>query len=381
VALLAAIGVIGGFAQFLALGASQAGGRSAAAVEAAQGQIRLGAVLSGTALVVVAGLAIAAKKQRLPARALALSIPLVVGADLWRNSLPFWDYSPIQEELLGGDPITDYLSSDPQPYRVLQIPGAEVYPGNTLMGYAVPQLLGYHGNELHRFDELLGGKNQWRNLGALNLWDLFGVGYLIVPSGVDFVENEPRLAALFEKIMSDVRSSAGAPADLYTSVAPPKLARLVPGALKAADEEALATVVDPRFDPDRLVLLDPQAGVSPASLNEMPEPLADSVILEDWRPGRVALRVSPPVTQDAYLVVAENWYPDWKATVDGTPAEVMRGNVSLLTVPVPAGASEVELLFSSTGYRTGRLITWIALVITVLALLLPPVLRKRAAVA
>src|SRR2546421_9438861 len=45
----------------------------------------------------------------------------------------------------------------------------------------------------------------------------------------------------------------------------------------------------------------------------------------------------------SYLLIAENWYPDWEATVDGQPAAVLRGDYSLLTVALPAGAKVVEL--------------------------------------
>jgi hypothetical protein len=378
---LSAIGAVGGLARFFALGAEQPGAGPAAAVETAQGSVRFGALWSGVALAALAGVTMGWRRRLLPILAFAVLLPLIVGADLWRNSRPFWTFSPIQRELLGGDSITEYLQSRRDPYRVLQIPGAEPYPGNTLMGYGVPQLLGYHGNELHRFDELLGGKNQWRNLGGLNLWDLYGVEYLIMPSGIGVVENEPQLAELYGKTMSEIESSAGATIDLYARAESARMARLVPGALKAPDDQAIATVVDPRFDPDRVVIIDPDADLDPAPLDEMPEPLESAVTFESWEPGRMGLQIDPPASQAAYLVVGENWYPDWQATVDGEPATVLRGNVAMLVVMVPAGARKVDLAFDSSGYRLGKVITWIALAVTVAGLIGPAALRRRAAVA
>jgi len=41
------------------------------------------------------------------------------------------------------------------------------------MSFDIPELFGYHGNELRFYDELWGGKNEWRNLGLLSLWDLW----------------------------------------------------------------------------------------------------------------------------------------------------------------------------------------------------------------
>src|SRR5438874_10005691 len=39
------------------------------------------------------------------------------------------------------------------------------------ISFDIPDLFGYHGNELRYYDELWGGKNEWRNLGVLPLWD------------------------------------------------------------------------------------------------------------------------------------------------------------------------------------------------------------------
>jgi uncharacterized membrane protein YfhO len=61
-----------------------------------------------------------------------------------------------------------------------------------------------------------------------------------------------------------------------------------------------------------------------------------------------------------YLVIAENWSPDWHARVDGKEVPVHRGNHTLLTVQLPSGAREVSLTFASAKYRLGRLLTLLA---------------------
>ena len=80
----------------------------------------------------------------------------------------------------------------------------------------------------------------------------------------------------------------------------------------------------------------------------------------------------------SWLVVSENWYPDWKATVDGQPAAIHRGQFSLITIPLPVGAKEVSLEFRSRAYERGRLITFISL-IAALGLWLVPLFRTRRA--
>lgn len=242
------------------------------------------------------------------------------------------------------------------------------------MASGVPQVLGHHGNELHRFDQLLGGKNVWANLASLNLWDLLAVQYLLLPAGS---QSDGQGIPGYTRVLTGMPTSAGRPADLYERAAPAAYARLVPAAVKAPDEQAIPTVLDSRFDLDRVVLLAPDAPIEPATVNSMPEPLSVSLSFEAWEPGRMAIRITPPAPRDAYLVVSENWYPDWKGTVDGVRAPVVRGNVSLITVPVPQGAAAVELRFESADYRLGKTISFLSLGLVGLGLVVPAVLRKR----
>jgi uncharacterized membrane protein YfhO len=52
--------------------------------------------------------------------------------------------------------------------------------------------------------------------------------------------------------------------------------------------------------------------------------------------------------------------------VDGHPATALRGDQSLLTVPVKAGSKTVEMEFSSRYYARGKLITLGSLLLLVI---------------
>jgi uncharacterized membrane protein YfhO len=109
----------------------------------------------------------------------------------------------------------------------------------------------------------------------------------------------------------------------------------------------------------------------------MPAPSASRATVAAWEPGLMTVRLDPAPETDSYLVVSENWYPDWRAEVDGHPATVLRGNQTLLTVPLPRGARIVQLRFESASYRTGKGITLASLALVLLALLLPSALKRR----
>ena len=376
-ALLALMGVFGGMASYLAQGIEQSVGRPVAGVAAeAQSSIRWGAFGSAASLALVAALALAAFTGRAKAPAVCFGLALLVSADLWRNARGFWTFTNAHRELHGPDQVTELISDTPKPYRVLNLSdvlGGAAYRGSSLMTHDIPQLLGHHANELHRFDELMGGKNEWRNLFNRNIWDLFAIEYVISPTGVQGADSIPG----YTRVLLNQSTSVGIPANLFRRAEPARYGRLVPAAVKASDEEALATVPDPRFSPDQVVLIDSAAPINPAPLAALPSPLANRVSFEEWEPGRMEIRIEPPAGQDAYLLVGENWYPDWTATVDGAAAPVVRGNVSLITVPVPSGARRVELSFESADYGLGRTVTSASLMLVLLGFVVPSVLRRR----
>jgi uncharacterized membrane protein YfhO len=68
------------------------------------------------------------------------------------------------------------------------------------------------------------------------------------------------------------------------------------------------------------------------------------------------------------LVVSENYYPGWRASVDGKPVPVYRANFNLLGLALPTGATRVELTFHDPGVDTGTVITVVALLLAALAL-------------
>jgi hypothetical protein len=59
----------------------------------------------------------------------------------------------------------------------------------------------------------------------------------------------------------------------------------------------------------------------------------------------------------ALLRLADLWYPDWSATVDGKPAPVLRADYLLRAVPVPAGKHRVVFTYRSAAVRTGMMLS------------------------
>ena len=72
-------------------------------------------------------------------------------------------------------------------------------------------------------------------------------------------------------------------------------------------------------------------------------------------PERVVLTVDAP--QRGFLVLADQWFPGWRATVGGTSVPILRANYAFRLVEVPAGRSTIEFRYVPDALRLGALIS------------------------
>jgi hypothetical protein len=289
--------------------------------------------------------------------------------DLWTVERIYWMFSPPARVIYASDPIVDMLKAEPQPVRVIALPiqpTAEpdaFLAGDALMTHRIRNVLGYHGNQLGRYNELTGVTSDIQRLFSANVLQLTNTKYLLtnIPT-IPFLPN-------FTLAKGPVRNASGDMVYLYKLSAENPYSWVTPVAVKAPDDQVLATVLNPRFDLKRAALFDTSANVRVSTgVQALPAPLALTTHVSHYEPGKVAIDLSAPSPEGASLVVSENFYPGWKATVDGKPARIGRADYTMIGVELPAGARSVELDFTSPTYERGKVITWIAIVLGFLAL-------------
>jgi hypothetical protein len=210
-------------------------------------------------------------------RALPFALLLfgLIGLDLYTIDRHFFVYSPRARQLFAADAVTDRIRATPLPYRVLDW---NTYGWSILMSYGIPQVLGYHGTELRAYDDLLGGKNEWRNLNHPELWRLLAIRYILVGDSV----NVPG----YHHVLGPVVNALGRRTYLYEADNPPPYVRVVPAAVKGEADRIIPTLLDPRLDYDRLVLFTPDEPVNPPPVESMPAPSPARAQFAAWEPGR-----------------------------------------------------------------------------------------------
>jgi hypothetical protein len=131
-----------------------------------------------------------------------------------------------------------------------------------------------------------------------------------------------------------IADRAGLPLHLYVlpRVQP---VRFVSASTVVRDENAaLALVLSERFDARRLVMIAPAV-----PHNESCEAIVSPVF------SRNSTRVDVEAPCSGFVFFSQSFFPEWKATVDGTATEALRADYAFSAVALPAGRHVVEMRY------------------------------------
>ena len=242
-------------------------------------------------------------------------------------------------------------------------PGQDIKPGM----YGLELAAGHHPNDLARYRELIGmagsglpGNFFDAETGAPNiqLLSILNVRYVIWPVY--------RFGGLStgEPVAATSLDGSQAYEAVYEIPTLPR-ARLVGDAVVLSDEETVPYILSSEFRPAEEVVLTQSSPISLAGGTVMGE-----VEWVEREPNRQRLRVRSD--SPALLVLADNWFPAWKARVNDREVPVLRANHTLRAVPVGQGKSEVEIFFDSGTLAGPLLLSLASLALVCGAVFLPP---------
>ena len=278
---------------------------------------------------------------RIDRRVALVILAVLTVADLWIVDRRFFYTIPPPDQWFARDDVAEFLMSQPGRDRVwtLPVPAGRTYrQGNYLMRFDIDQAGGEHGNQLQQYNEYVGAGERtyvdWHNflqhprfLDAANVRyiiagvELQGVPWPVVHRGTALIyENPGALPRAY--LVNDVR------------VADPP-------------DGALDLLAQPGFDPRATAVLyrEPEgAGPDPADAPGRAE-------IVEYEPNRVVIRTESGAR--SLLVLADNLYDGWEATVDGEPAEILLTNHTFRGVLVDAGRQEVTFRFRPPGLLIG----------------------------
>lgn len=301
-------------------------------------------------------------RRKLPAAALWVVIALAL-IDAYRFDVKFIRTFD-QRQFTEPNPLVGYFKSVPGKFRVLDMSGPYL-PYNYLPMFGIEELTSYHGNQPRWFNALLGGIGS-RHLLNLNLMAITNTRYLLVSP--------------VSQIGADRLASSGFPEvsrwqNLQVFQNPYALDRAYivhDWVVDATESNIDQMVLMTSFNPRTTVALFEDPGIVPTTDSTVAA--ADRATIETYENDYISITTSSRA--DGILVLGDNWYPAWKAFLDGAEVPVLRANGAFRGVVLPAGEHTVEFRYISRDHWIGRLLTSLGL-LAVVGVVIGAVITRR----
>lgn len=170
----------------------------------------------------------------------------------------------------------------------------------------------------------------------------FNVRYIVSPYQLDQQD--------FTKVFSNGRGVA-----VYQVHSSLPRAFVVGEVVRAADASAARKIfASPGFDPARQAVVHEEV--------TLPHGAESSQRTSIDRSGESQVRVRVQLDKPGLLVLSETYYPGWRAELDGVDVPIVRANVMMRAVVIPAGRHEVVFTYASSMVRFGLALSLLGLV-------------------
>ena len=115
-------------------------------------------------------------------------------------------------------------------------------------------------------------------------------------------------------------------------------------------EKIVEKLFSENFDFRNILVLEDDPGLIKS--NENPKSHANIV---SYEPNRV--RIDVKTNKPAILFLSDNYYPGWKAYVDGNPTKILRADYTFRALAVPEGNYMVEFKFQPESFKYGLIMS------------------------
>jgi len=308
------------------------------------------------------------------------SLAALVAIDLWSIERNYWIFSPRASVLFATDPAIEAIKADiakNQPARVLNRPLGQgltlelgrkdrAFTGDKLMvqGIRVPE--GYHGNELGMYQDLIGPDSVLTDVRP-EFWKHENVQYWYADADSAAMANIATQLKVqpFTRLAGPVKNAAGSTVFAYKLAGDYPPAWVAAAMTKAPQNVAISAILDPRFDQRTVAIVDTSAtGIQTAQIQTLPPPATTGARVTKYAPGAIDITLDAASTAGQALVVSENYFPGWHATADGKTAPVALMDYNLIGIALPTGSKGIQLRFTDEAYEKGKIVTWLALALS-----------------
>jgi hypothetical protein len=277
--------------------------------------------------------------------------------------------------------------------RVLDCDRIILQSSNYFAYYGIPQMFGYHGNQMKIFDQYWGregksndhssiysiyfnrrdrndpmnGQMTWLNI---PLMTMAGVKWVICDYGTRLGQYEQSLQQI--STYDDIKQDG---LILYENPESFGRCRLYHDYLIAPDHDSTLSIIhrqELQYDWKSRVLLEADPGI-----DRQPEADTTGEIAEivSYEPNKIM--IDAELNEDGILYLADCYYPAWQAYVDGEKAEILLANAAFRAVPLMAGKHTVEFRYESKTFQTASLITYFSSLFVILVIVYNLIIQRK----
>ena len=117
------------------------------------------------------------------------------------------------------------------------------------------------------------------------------------------------------------------------------------------DEKALQALTQNDFDGGKIVFLPPET----KSFATVSNQTSAKILSSEFR--NQTMDVEVEAQEPSLVVVAQTYYHNWRAQVDGQSTPLLRANVAFQAVQVPAGKHQLHFFYQDRAFQTGAAIS------------------------
>lgn len=128
--------------------------------------------------------------------------------------------------------------------------------------------------------------------------------------------------------------------------------------VKSSDQQLIDMLYDPSIKLSQTVLLERDPHVT---LKMQPSAnIQATATIKSYELNSVTISSFSPV--DGFVLLTDNYYPGWKATVDGKATEIFRGDYSFKAVFVPKGSHIIRFIYFPLTFKIGLAISVVGII-------------------
>lgn len=275
---------------------------------------------------------------------------------------------PAPEIYYKADDIIKFLKNDNTVFRVFPFQygsRGEHDRDSYLLYHNIQSAGGYIANPIQRYQDFIGaGTSVMFNPQNLFQYpkfvDMLNLKYIIAPnipediSGYD--PNSQKIIQLIKNYLSRFRHVyRGYQNSAYQNDSVLPRAYIVFDYIVLSSEKVLDIMKSPIFNPREFVILEDSVKYPhpDKKLSMVPAKI------KNYTSNQIVVETSSPYP--GFLILSDNWHPDWRVYVDGTKEILYRANYTFRAVYVQAGNHEITFEYKSIPFTIGLIITIVSI--------------------